>query len=85
MITELKTMTAGAFNAITVPPGTPELLVIVPPSTNALAMTLKGVTGDTGILLAPGDPSVVSLATTITSIGLTIGAGSDFTVALGWL
>lgn len=85
MITERKTMTAGAFNTITIPPGTPEILVIVPPSTNTLAITLKGVVGDgTGVAIAVADPTVLGLGAS-PSIGLLIGAGSNFDIELNWL
>src|SRR5579863_9172690 len=50
---------ATGFNAITAP-ATCLGVTIVPPPGNAVTLTLKGVTGDTGILLSPTQPTVLS-------------------------
>lgn len=57
-----QTFTAATFAAITVPAGTTAILII-PPSTNVGAITLKGVTGDTGIALHKTLPTVLAVST----------------------
>lgn len=84
MVEELKALTAGAFNSITVPTGTPELVVIVPPTTNTQTLTLKGITGDTGVALAVADPTVIAFGAS-PAFGITVGAGSTVNVTLVWL
>lgn len=71
---EIKTLALGA-NTITVPGGgsTPVACTIVKPSANATAITLKGVTGDTGIALHLTDPDTISLQG-VTSFVLTAAA-----------
>jgi hypothetical protein len=71
---EIKTLASGA-NTITVPTGgaTPKGVIIVPPSGNTQTLTLKGVTGDTGVALHATDPSYVSLAATQANFCLTAG------------
>ena len=72
---EIKTLASG-FNTITVPTGgsTVTSCTIVPPAGNTTNITLKGVTGDTGIQLHDTDPSSVSLDASVTSFGLTAAA-----------
>lgn len=72
---DLVTLALGA-NTITVPTGgaTAKAVTIVPPAANAVQLTLKGVTGDTGILLHLTDPSSVALAPTQTTFVLNAGA-----------
>lgn len=53
-------LVSGA-NTITPPVGA-TVACIVPPVANATTITLKGVTGDTGVPLSPTNPSWVSLA-----------------------
>lgn len=67
---------ASGNNTITVPSGgsTPVACTIVKPSTNTTAITLKGVTGDTGIRLHDTDPDVVSINSSVTSFVLNAGA-----------
>lgn len=77
------TLTAGSFNEISVPTGANKVLII-PPKATHVAWTLKGVTGDTGIDLAPNEPAYLSLKSTVTSFGLTLAAGDDFDVHLEW-
>lgn len=72
---DIVTLSAGA-NTITPPTGgsTPTSCTIIPPPTNASTITLKGVTGDTGILLHPSQPSVISLGSPTATFVLTAGA-----------
>ncbi|MCA1839688.1 MAG: hypothetical protein LC723_05070 [Actinobacteria bacterium] len=61
---QVQTLASGA-NTITVPSSTGitvTAVTIVPPVGNVIALTLKGVTGDTGIPLHLTDPSTVALA-----------------------
>lgn len=70
----IHTLSSG-FNQITVPTaGTvPTAATIVPPFGNEQTLTLKGVTGDTGIALHITDPSTLALASSVTSFGITAG------------
>lgn len=67
---------ASGFNTITIPTGgsTVTACTIIPPSGNAQTLTLKGVTGDTGVPLHLTDPSTIALAGNTTTFGLTAGA-----------
>lgn len=66
---------ASGFTAVPVPSGfTPVSVTIVPPSGNTTAITLKGVTGDTGIRLHDTDPTTIAIHSGVTTIGLTTGA-----------
>lgn len=69
---QILTLSSG-FNSISVPTGgsTPTALTILPPVGNLITLTLKGITGDTGILLHLTDPTTIALASSVTSIGLT--------------
>ena len=81
---DLVTWTA-IFNTITPPAGgsTPKALTIVPPSGNTQSMTLKGVTGDTGILLHLTDPTTIALGSAVATFGVTAG-GTVTGVRLIW-
>lgn len=72
---QIVTLASGA-NTITVPSGgsTPTCCTIVKPSTNTTSITLKGVTGDTGVALHLTDPDSISIGTAVTSFCLTAGA-----------
>lgn len=72
---EVKTLASGA-NTITPPAGgtTPKACTIVPPSGNTVAITLKGVTGDTGIALHKTDPTSIALDSPTATFVLTAGA-----------
>jgi hypothetical protein len=72
---EIKTLASGA-NTITVPTaGTvPAAVTIVPPSANTTSLTLKGVTGDTGVRIHNTDPTVIALDSSVTTFCLTAGA-----------
>lgn len=66
---------SSGFNEIAIPSGfTPVSVTIVPPSGNTTSITLKGVTGDTGIRIHDTDPTTIALHSTVTSIGLTTGS-----------
>jgi hypothetical protein len=49
-------------------------VTILPPTGNTTNITLKGVTGDTGIQLHDTDPSTISLDPAVTSFVLTAAA-----------
>lgn len=68
---EIKTLASGA-NTITVPTGgsTPTACTIIPPSANALAITLKGVSGDTGIRIHNTDPTTIALDSSVSTFVL---------------
>jgi hypothetical protein len=61
---DVLTLAAGA-NTVTLPTGgsTPKGATIVPPPGNTQAITLKGVAGDTGIVLHKTDPSTITFDT----------------------
>lgn len=62
----------AGYHAIAVPINATACLII-PPSTNAIALTLKGATGDTGIPISMTQPTLIALDTTATVVGLTTG------------
>jgi len=73
---DIVTLASGA-NTITPPAGgtTPKACTIIPPAGNStVTITLKGVTGDTGVVLHKTDPCVVSLNSTTTTFVLTASA-----------
>lgn len=74
---QIVTLASGA-NTITAPTGgsTPRCLTVVPPAGNTNALTLKGVTGDTGVTLGLTDPFSVTLAAGFTTLCLTAGAST---------
>lgn len=71
----LHTLASGA-NTITVPTGGATVVsaTLLPPTGNTQTLTLKGVTGDTGVGLHLTDPTTIALASTVTSFCLTAGA-----------
>lgn len=73
---ELKTLSSGA-NTITVPGSgsTPTAVTIVPPTDNTTSITLKGVTGDTGVRIHDTDPTTIALHSGVASFVLTAAAG----------
>lgn len=73
---ELKTLSSGA-NTITVPTSgmVPTAVTIVPPTANTTSITLKGVTGDTGVRIHDTDPTTIALDDSVTTFCLTAGAG----------
>lgn len=72
---EIKTLASGA-NTIDVPTSgfVPTAVTIVPPGDNETALTLKGVTGDTGVRIHDTDPTTIALDDSVTSFCLTAGA-----------
>lgn len=76
----ITTNLASGANTITVPTGATGVL-IVPPASNAVTLTLKGVTGDTGIAVGLISPIFLSLNSVSTFV---ITAGSAVTVRLIW-
>ena len=60
----LQTLASGA-NTIAVPTGA-TICIITPPTTNTNTLTLKGVTGDTGVLISKVTPTVISLGVNAT-------------------
>lgn len=71
---QLINLSSGA-NTITVPSGA-VAVTIIPPTANAVTMTLKGVSGDTGIALALTAPCSLSLSSVSTFV---ITAGGTIT------
>ena len=71
---EILTLASGA-NTITLPTGGSSVkgATIILPSGNTQTLTLKGVTGDTGVALHKTDPTSISFDTTVTSFVLTAG------------
>lgn len=67
---QLVNLSSGA-NTITVPANA-VAVTIIPPSANAVSITLKGVTGDTGIALNLTDPSSIGL-NSVSTFCLTAG------------
>lgn len=72
-VSEFKDLASGA-NTITPPAGTPKACTIIPPANNAVSLTLKGVTGDTGVGLHLTDPTSIALASSTATFVLTAGA-----------
>ena len=70
----IHTLASGA-NTITAPTGgtIASAATILPPVGNTQTITLKGVTGDTGVALHLTDPTTVALAATVTTFVLTAG------------
>jgi hypothetical protein len=60
----------SGFNAFSIPTGA-TVVTIVPPSGNTIALTLKGITGDTGFLIHKTYPSCIDLDSTATTLGIT--------------
>src|SRR5262245_23684854 len=71
-----QTLTQAAFNTISFTSGK-TMLMVIPPTSNTQNVTLKGVTGDTGTNLNVALPTPLFIPTSSTSIGITLGAGSD--------
>lgn len=71
--TELKDLSSGA-NTITPPSGgTPKGVLIQPPASNAVALTLKGISGDTGIALHLTNPTYIALSSPTATFVITTG------------
>lgn len=67
---------ASGLNTITPPVGA-KAVTIIPPAGNVVTITLKGVTGDTGVPLALIDPTSLGLASAaafvLTTSGIIVG------------
>lgn len=72
------TLSAGA-NTITVPTGgfTVKAATIIPPVGNTAAITLKGIAGDTGIILSDTEPTSIAFETA--PANFVINAGGTIT------
>lgn len=70
---ELLNLASGA-NLIGPPPASPKAVTIVPPTGNVVTITLKGISGDTGILLHPTDPTTIALGSTTATFVITTSA-----------
>ena len=71
---QLITLSSG-FNTVTLPTGGSTVVscTILPPVGNTQTITIKGVTGDTGVALHLTDPTTVAFASSVTTFGLTAG------------
>jgi hypothetical protein len=61
---------ASGANTIT-PPAGAKAVTIVPPAANVITLTLKGVTGDTGVGLHLTDPTSIALASAASTFVIT--------------
>lgn len=67
---------ASGANTVTVPT-TATAIIIVPATTNTATLTIKGVTGDTGVAISKVNPTILSFDTSPpASFVLTAGAGA---------
>lgn len=72
----VQTLSSGV-NTITVPATTGvtvTAVTIVPPTGNSTSITLKGVTGDTGVRIHNTDPTTIAIDSSVTTFCLTAGA-----------
>ncbi len=80
------TLTASSYNALTVPSGAKAVVMILG---SATSLTLKGMTGDTGIPIAPAsNPTGMDLMFPLgasPSIGILNGLASDQPIEIIWL
>ena len=67
--TLVQAFTAATFAAVAVPAGSIGVMII-PDNSNVGTITLKGVTGDTGVNLRKSKPSYLSLDEAAASFGL---------------
>jgi hypothetical protein len=78
----VQALTSGN-NSITVPSGS-VAVIITPPSASAVTLTLKGVNGDTGVIIAPSGsvsfPATIPLGAAQTTI--VINASAPVTVSI---
>lgn len=73
---EIQSLSSGA-NTITVPSSTGITVTactIIPPAGNTTSITLKGITGDTGVRIHNTDPTTVAIHSDVTSFCLTAGS-----------
>lgn len=71
-VVELKDLASG-LNTITPPTGATACTIQAPSGTTA-TMTLKGVTGDTGVVLHKTDPTSIGLNNAATTFAITTSA-----------
>lgn len=73
---DIVTLASGA-NTITIPAGgsTPKAVTIIPPSGNTTLITLKGISGDTGVALHHTDPTSIAIDSTVATFVLNAAAG----------
>jgi hypothetical protein len=71
-------LSSGA-NTITCPTGAVGF-TIIPPSGGSTSLTLKGVSGDTGISLSPSLPSHITVGTLPANIVITTGGTVSITI-----
>lgn len=69
LVTGSHTVTVPAVSGIT-----PKALTIIPPAGNTALITLKGVSGDTGIPLHSTDPTSIAIDETFASLVITVAA-----------
>lgn len=72
---EVRTLAVG--NTVITPPTggtTPKSVTILPPKLNTNTITLKGVTGDTGVVIHKTDPTTIGLDSATTPFSLTVSA-----------
>jgi hypothetical protein len=69
----------GFSNLTALTPAAATAVCVIPPSANANTITLKGVTGDTGIALSKTQPTVIALTAGATW-GITTGASTVLTL-----
>jgi len=72
---DIVTLVIGA-NTITPPTGgsTPVACTIIPPTSNTATITLKGVTGDTGVVLHKTHSTTIALNSPTSTFVLTVSA-----------
>lgn len=78
-VNEIQALVSGA-NTVTAPTGAVGV-TIIPPAGNTVTLTLKGVTGDTGIALAVASPTSLGISGVSTFVITTNG---PVTVRLIW-
>lgn len=83
--TDIVTWTGAGSVTITPPTGgsTPVAVTITPPSGNTQTMTLKGIAGDTGIVLHKTDPTSIALNSPTGTFVITT-SGTITGVRLDW-
>jgi hypothetical protein len=75
---------ASGFNQFTIPAGT-TFIVIRLPSSNAQDITMKGVTGDSGLPLNKNGLNIISPASSLTTFGLTAGGAVAYSTVIQYI
>ena len=81
---EQVTLAASGFTALTVPAGAKAVLVVFP-TTGATSLTLKGVTGDTGVTFSAANLRFILLPITPGTIGFAKGDAGTIVIEVFWL